>query len=317
MENKILQGDSLDVLKTLPDESVDCIITSPPYFGLRDYMEKKQIGREKRLEDFIDNLLCITLELKRVLKKTGVMFWNHGDSYANRNTTLDGGAQPAQGRGRKGAAGRIYLPDYPEKSLLLQAHRLSIKMIDEQGWVLRNIIIWHKPSCMPSPAKDRFSVDYEPIFFFSKQKRYYFKQQFEPFQSNDYDLRRMAGESKVYNGKWSKESQNKVAVPGDRAHIQKAFVGGSEGGRNKRCVWSINTQSFSDAHFATFPESLVEPMVAAGCPPGGLVLDPFMGSGTTAIVAKKLSRDYLGIELNPDFIKIAEKRISNTPSPLF
>ena len=175
MINKIIQGDALTVLKTMPAESVDCIVTSPPYYGLRDYGVQGQIGLEKTLNEYLERMLAITAELKRVLKKTGTMWWNHGDSYG----TISGGTQQlANGElstqygdikydAKKFAVSQNRDKGVPEKCLTMQAHRLTIRMIDEQKWVLRNTIIWHKPNCMPSSVKDRFTVDYEPIFFFT------------------------------------------------------------------------------------------------------------------------------------------------------
>src|SRR3990167_4221203 len=182
--NKIIHGDSMEVLKTLPDESVDCIITSPPYYGLRDYSVDGQIGLEKTLDEYLTKMLAITAELKLVLKKTGTLWWNHGDSYGTGSGAGIRDGKQATNRGTQTnenwqKKGKASIPGY-EKSLLLQAHRLVIRMIDEQGWILRNTIIWHKPNCMPSSVKDRFTVDYEPIFFFTKSKKYWFERQFEP-----------------------------------------------------------------------------------------------------------------------------------------
>lgn len=167
------------------------------------------------------------------------------------------------------------------------------------GFTLRNTIIWHKPNQMPHSAKDRYTVDFEKIFFFTKQATgYYFEQQLEAFTSSEKDIKRAKKNDGDYDLPYA---QSKRSVGG---------VGYGNGGRNKRTVWSINTKPFRDAHFATYPEELVGIMVKSGCPEGGIVLDPFMGAGTTAIVAKKLNRDYVGIELNPEYLKIAENRIN-------
>lgn len=270
--NTIITGDILKILPQIPPESVDCIVTSPPYWGLRDYGSDGQIGLEKTVDEYLANLLLITSELKRILKSTGTMWWNHGDSYgtgsgAGKRNGLQRTNRGTQNFEQWKKDGKSKVDGY-EKSLLLQPYRLAQLMTDRQKWILRNIIIWRKPNAMPSSVKDRFSNDYEPILFFVKSKKYYFEQQLEPFQSNEYDLKRMAGERKVYDGKWS-NSDNHAAVPGDRAHIQKAFVAGSDGGRNKRSVWDINTKPYSEAHFATFPESLIETPIKAGCPGGG------------------------------------------------
>lgn len=237
----------------MPNESIDCIITSPPYWGLRDYGVKGQLGLEKTINEFIENMLLITTECKRVLKKEGVMFWNHGDSYGN-------------------GSGTGY-----EKSLTLQAHRLAIRMIDEQGWTLRNTIIWHKPNAMPSLIHDRFGVDFEPIFFFSKSKKYYFKQQFEdrltelPWD-NSFNVRvRDVAREKIASDQY-KATENEIK----KYKVKGKYGGGGTGlhrvpgqavgelpdKRGMRTVWKINAKSFDEAHFATFPEDLVVPMMS-------------------------------------------------------
>lgn len=307
--NQTIQGDVLAVLKTLASESVDCIITSPPYYGLRDYGVEGQIGLEPTLNEYIDKMLKVTAECKRVLKKSGTMWWNHGDSYAG------------DGKLSKAEHGRARINDYPEKCLLLQAHRLAIRMIDEQLWILRNIIIWHKPNVMPSSAKDRFTVDYEPVFLFTKSKKYWFEQQFENYApASDVIYRQALRANRSYNTKEPyknntpysgnyKRGQGSVTSRGDDP--DGLVVGGFNPlGRNKRTVWKIPTQPYKESHFATFPEALIEPMILAGCPPGGIVLDCFMGSGTTGQVAERLGRRWLGIELNPEYVKLANARTS-------
>lgn len=374
-QNKIYQGDALAVLKTLPDGFVDCIITSPPYYGLRDYGVEGQLGLEPTLEEFIDKMLLITAELKRVLKKTGTLWWNHGDSYAGSGKGYgDKQADPKFKsilRGGGTARSRTLRPersDIPAKSLMLQAHRLAIRMIDEQGWILRNQIIWHKPNVMPASIKDRFTVDYEPILFFTKSKKYFFEKQFEPLkEETQKDKRVVEGYKNIRGRSWDKDPNS--------VHTAMGSMKVSLLGRNKRSVWKIATKPYSEAHFATFPFDLIETPIKAGCPEmicnkcatarekifeasgktlgkgwhdhsddlvkgmqgrggvpddpdykvefkgytdcgcnagwrGGIVLDPFMGSGTTAFVARQLGRKYLGIELNPEYIKLANKRLS-------
>jgi site-specific DNA-methyltransferase (adenine-specific) len=251
--NKIIQGDALEKLKELSDESIDCVVTSPPYWKLRNYNIAGQIGLEKTYQEFIKNLCDIFDEVKRVLKLTGSCWVVIGDTYAGSGS----------------------------------------------GWLLRNEIIWHKPNVMPSSAKDRFTVDFEKVFFFTKKKDYFFEQQFEHYTK---PLNRWGG-PKTKSTDASKGDDFSVKERDDRLRRP------NQAGRNMRTVWSINTRPFAGAHFATFPESLIEPMIKAGCPQGGIVLDPFMGAGTTAVVAVKHGRNYLGIELNPDYIKIAEERI--------
>ena len=329
MTNQIIQGDCLTELKKLLDESIDCIITSPPYYGLRDYGVEGQLGLEKTLEEYLEKMFLITAELKRVLKKTGTIFWNHGDSYGSGSGAGVRGGKQATNRGtqtNKGwqKSGKSPIIGY-EKSLLLQNFRLVQRMIDEQQLILRNVLIWHKPNCMPSSVKDRFTVDFEPVFFFSKSKKYWFEQQFESYAESSVGRYKLANsrsgveDAAKIKGDLSKprykRGQGTIASRGDS--IDGLVVGGTNPlGRTKRAVWKIPTQPFKEAHFATFPEALIEPMIKAGCPEAGIVLDPFMGSGTVAVVAKKLKRDWLGIELNKSYIDIAEARIKAIPTPL-
>lgn len=340
--DKIIQGDCLSVLKTLSSESVDCIVTSPPYYGLRDYGVEGQLGLEKTLTEFVSNMLLITFELKRVLKKTGTMFWNHGDNYSSSPTGSMGNQEKTDGvfsrlyernRGKNSnTTVRIKMKEIPEKSLSLQAHRLAIRMIDEQGWILRNQIIWHKPNAMPSSVQDRFGVDFEPIFFFTKSKKYHFEKQYEdsgdktykPFNMRVRDVKRGKVASDQYKAnKGEIEGSDRYGITGSKFKWHSGNFDangdyiGIPGKRGMRTVWKIPARGFKEAHFATFPEALLEIPIKSGCPRGGVLLDPFMGAGTSAVVAKKLGRQYLGIELNPEYIKIAEKRISGVTSPLF
>lgn len=309
----ILIGDSVAMLKTLESGSVDCIITSPPYFGLRDYGIKEQIGLEDSFEQYINRLLEVTAECHRVLKDTGTLWWNHGDSYSGsgKGQTKDGAQDPKRGKikgmrlppsnTRNKAAGAT--PRGMEsKSLLLQAYRLAIRMTDEQQWILRNQIIWHKPNVMPSSAKDRFTNDFEPLFFFSKSERYYFNRQYEPVA--EVSLKRAA-----YGFKSAKAN---LGNEGGGINIEKMgsrFV--NPKGRNMRTTWRIPTSGSKLSHVAMFPEALVQIPILAGCPEGGVVLDPFCGAGTTGVVAAKLGRDFIGIELNPEYAEIAWQRINS------
>jgi site-specific DNA-methyltransferase (adenine-specific) len=320
MTEKIICGDALEVLKGMESESVDCVITSPPYFGLRDYDVKGQIGLEPTLEEYLQKMLAITAECQRVLKKTGTLWWNHGDSYgtgASRDNLDNWGVQKMAGStnlpGEGGRKPQPTLKKKPikgyEKCLLLQAHRLAIRMVDEQKWILRNIIIWHKPNCMPSSVDDRFTVDYEPVFFFSKSKKYFFERQYDPV--SEVSLKR--AEYGWNSDHPSIAGSNPTGIHTER--MGERFV--NPAGRNRRSVWKIPTHSFQEAHFATFPEKLIEPMILAGCPKGGTILDPFSGAATTGVVAKKFGRNYIGIELNPAYVKMSEKRLARITPPLF
>jgi site-specific DNA-methyltransferase (adenine-specific) len=266
--NIIYTGDALKVLQTLPDNSIDCCITSPPYWGLRDYGVAGQLGQEDTPDTYIHALLDVFREVRRVLMPTGTCCVNLGDTYA-------------------------------EKSLSMIPYRFAWQMVEE-GWVLRNMIIWHKPNQMPCGAKDRFTVDFEPVFLFVKEAKYYFCRQLEPYTV---PLKRWTGDNLVARGQgtWADGTGQKV--------YRNRNMRPNPAGRNMRTVWSINTKPFKGAHFAAYPEKLVERLLLAGCPPGGVVLDPFMGAGTTAVVAQRLERSYVGIELNPEYVRIADERL--------
>lgn len=309
--NKIIQGDSLEVLKKLSNESIDTIITSPPFWALRDYGMSGQLGLEPTFFEYINKLCEIFDEVKRVLKKEGTCFVNLGDTY--------GGSGNGTWKNRPiiKKTKEIYHLPYGSnlsaklkgkqfnKCLLQIPSRFAIEMTNK-GWILRNRLVWHKPNAMPTSAKDRFTVDYEEIFFFVKNKKYYFEQQKEELSSAtikrlkyDWNCRPNAKLATGTIGGMTDKNFNKAII-----EMKK------RGTRNKRTVWSVSTRPFAEAHFATFPEALIEPLVQAGCPVGGIVLDLFMGAGTTAVVAKKLDRNFIGIELNPDYIKIAEQRLA-------
>jgi site-specific DNA-methyltransferase (adenine-specific) len=311
--NKIICGNALSVLKTLPNESVNCCVTSPPYWGLRDYGVEGQLGLEKTFEEYITKLCNIFDEVERVLKKDGTCWVNLGDSYnGNKTGNTNGVYKDRIDKSKSWANSNSFKKleqDIPIKSLCLIPQRFAIEMVN-RGWILRNTIIWHKPNCMPSSAKDRFTVDFEHVYFFVKNKKYWFEQQFEEFISNDYDRNRMANARTEYGGKWAQDSGGSIKT-------QRAFVAGGSNGRNKRAVWTIPTKPFPEAHFAAYPEALIEPMIKAGCPKGGILLDPFMGAGTTAVVAKKQGRQYLGIEIKQEYIDMANKRIKKIPELLF
>lgn len=314
--NKIIQGDSLEVLKTLPDESVDCVVTSPPYWALRDYGVEGQLGLEPTFQEYITKLCNIFDEVKRVLKKEGTCWVNLGDTYGGSGDKGNS-KDPKNKSGRNGqtkAVNKIAT----QKCLCQIPSCFAIEMTN-RGWILRNEIIWHKPNCMPSSVKDRFTVDFEKVFFFVKSKKYWFETQYEENLTKE---NRPSGvvRDRIYDyDSKQKIITGRTAKGGDGSGELGSSVrfGDSSLGRNKRAVWKIATKPFVEAHFATFPEALIEPMIKAGCPVGGVVLDIFMGAGTTAIVALKQKKNYLGIELNKEYIKIAEERIAHQTPPLF
>lgn len=306
--NKIYNEDCLLGLRKLESNSVDCCITSPPYWGLRDYGVDGQLGNEATFQEFVFNLLEIYKEVYRVLKTEGTCFVNLGDTYGGSGSGTTKNADTSKytenskqvyvmpnGSSKSSSLRETSL----NKSLLMIPERFAIGMLDN-GWILRNQIIWHKPNQMPSSAKDRFTVDFEKIFFFVKQsKDYYFEQQLEPYTES---LDRWAGQMVRGN---CKTKTDQFAMEEREGRDMRP----NPDGKNMRTVWSINTKPFSGAHFAVFPDTLVKRMIEAGCPLGGVVLDPFMGAGTTAVTARKLNRNYIGYELNPEFIKIAEDRL--------
>lgn len=441
--NKIICGDVSDVLRQLPSDFVDCVVTSPPYWSLRDYGnqtekiwdEKEgcehnfeikkiknpmdrggkgqhdsggivgkmgdktlskaeqgfcsncsawrgQLGLEPTFDLYIKHLCDIFDEAKRVLKQEGTCWVNLGDTYSGSH----------QGYG-KNSLNRVlhkkienlgsvdnYLEKYKhiinqappsaktsvaDKSLCLIPFRFAIEMVN-RGWILRNVIVWHKPNCMPSSVKDRLTVDFEYIFFFVKDKKYWFETQYDPLKDSSID--RLKHNFNMNKG----DIQSAVKTSGIKK-FQERFLKNQVQGKNKRCVWSITTRGFKGAHFAVFPPQLVETPIKAGCPEfvckrcgkakepiiesqfkqhsigatsrqywkvrdfkgdntvknsslkvgytdcgcnagfrPGIVLDPFCGSGTTLAVAKKLSRNYIGIELNPDYVKMSRKRIEGS-----
>jgi len=268
---KILHGSCLDKLKDLEDQSINTCITSPPYWGLRDYGEGKQLGLEETPEEFVNNLVEVFKEVKRVLRDDGTVWLNLGDSYLSKKQLV-------------GIPWRV--------AFALQA----------DGWYLRQDIIWHKPNPMPESVKDRCTKAHEYIFLLSKSVKYYFDNEAIKEDSiyapdKTHEVERKKG---YYKGKWSNPEKGSRHDGSFKAIREK---------RNKRSVWTIATKPFKGAHFATFPMDLIEPCVLAGCPEGGTVLDPFGGSGTTALVANGHNRDAVLIELNEEYIEIAKKRL--------
>lgn len=306
--NRIICGDSLKTLKNLPDESVDCVVTSPPYWRLRDYEIKGQIGQESGIENYLKKLMNVFNEVRRVLKPTGTAWIVLNDTYANKNKGRGQSRSkdfPSNRRSQKVNVSKAKTSlSVPAKSLCLIPERFAALMV-EAGWILRNQIIWHKPNQMPQSIKDRFTVDYEKLFFFTKNSRYYFKQQFEPLRDSKRMQRRFLNPDNIHKLHESYWTTHDLKA----AEIRRKRI--LEKGRNKRCVWTIGTAKFSGEHFATYPEKLIETPILAGCPKGGIVLDPFIGSGTTAVVARKLGRKFIGIELNPAYVILTKKRLKN------
>jgi len=302
--NKTYNYNCLEGLKLLSDSSIDCCVTSPPYWNLRDYGVEGQLGNESHFNIYIQNLCDIFIEVKRVLKPRGTCFVNIGDTYGTQSGGMRGGyIEPKYGHTNSRTIEQPNLNMH--KCLLMIPARFAIEMIDKCGWILRNQIIWHKPNQMPNSAIDRFTVDFEELFFFTKQPQYYFEQQFDPYTE---EIDRWGGEMKRNP---QNEKMDDKGMAGANSLARKRDMRPNKEGRNKRTVWSINTEPCSEEHFAVFPQHLPETPIKAGCPANGIVLDPFMGSGTTGVVARKLGRNFIGFELNPKYIKLSEKRLYN------
>jgi len=308
MKNEIINGDSLEVLKTLESESVDCCITSPPYFGLRDYGMKGQMGLEETPEDYVQKLVELFREVKRVLRDDGTLWLNLGDSYSGSGKGPAGNLGKTHDERNMEKKHSAIVPDgLKPKDLIGIPWRVAFAL-QADGWYLRQDIIWAKPNPMPESVTDRCTKAHEYIFLLSKSPKYYFDNEAlnEPI-SNPSRAGKLAGGL-------GRKDDGYGAAHGD---VHRGALGGIiSSTRNRRSVWTVSTKPYTEAHFATFPEALIEPMVLAGCPKDGVILDPFFGAGTTGVVAQKLGRNYLGIELNPEYVKIAEERISGSPIPL-
>lgn len=337
MTTTILIGDVREQLRTLADNSVHCIVTSPPYWGLRDYGVDGQIGLEASPAEFITAMVAVFEELRRVLRPDGTCWMNMGDSYAGNRGSSNGPTIGQKHRTASGDAQRqmtasrrrddapvprsdVRVPGLKPKDLVMMPHRLAIALQDA-GWWVRQDIVWSKPNPMPESVRDRCTKAHEYIFLLTKSEGYYYDQDAiaEPVSPNTHarlaqDVENQIGSDRVpgkTNGKM-KAVGRKLADPGSGIKSTASMAGAIQGlveRRNKRSVWSITTQPFAEAHFATFPPELPETCIKAGCPPGGIVLDPFFGAGTTGLIAERLQRDCIGIELNPAYAEIARRRI--------
>jgi DNA modification methylase len=375
---KIYEGDALNVLRSrIATDSIDCVVTSPPYWQLRDYMVHGQLGLEPTPEEYIQNLCAVFDEVWRVLKPAGTCWVNLGDTYASSGMCNNGFNERWHGKkfadNKQGATDqqrpRRPKADVPRKSLCLVPFRFAVEMV-KRGWVVRNVIIWHKPNCMPSSATDRFTIDFEYLFLFVKSSNYCFESQYEPHADcTKLRLARFRHNQETFDPKRHKQA---FGHPSPFEILQRICENGLRPeGRNRRCVWRIATQPFQGAHFATFPEKLVEIPIEAGCPrfvcagcgkrqrnmqrittngrlstkqhtrnprstrqrlseyriptacnhlecacdgsaQPGVVLDPFCGSGTTGLVAQKLCRRFIGIELNRTYVKMAHQRLRSS-----
>ena len=307
--DRILCGDALDVLRTLPDNSVHCCVTSPPYYALRDYGAEGQIGREDTPAQYVARLTDVFSEVRRVLRPSGTLWLNIADTYAAKGKPGES-MDPKYPKGRTGQMAELNrrVEGCKAKDMIGIPWMLAFALRDS-GWYLRSDIIWMKANPMPESCKDRPSRCYEHIFLLTKSRSYYYDAAAiaEPMAQSSI-ARYKRGR---IGGKYAEEVPGQGNIQG----LNKARSGGyyEDGAmptvRNKRDVWQINPFPYKGGHFAAFPPKLVETCLLAGCPQEGIVLDPFLGSGTTAAVAKQMGRHYIGIELNPDYCTLAEQRI--------
>ena len=387
-------GDNVELMREMRAESIGTIITSPPYWGLRDYGVDGQIGLEPTLEEYHARMLNVTAECMRVLKPTGVLFWNHGDSY--NGSKIGSPHAKFSDHMKESQTDLVKVPEksIPIKSMTMQNERLIIKMIDDQGWILRNRIIWNKPNGMPSSVTDRFSNKYEPVYMLVKQRSYWFDLDSVriPAKYQEVWSRKGAGKDTPYAQnnprarygltKHEIATQRTSGYYSDPLHQKPVHPSGM---KNPGDVWNIPTQPYPESHFATFPTALIEPMIKAACPAeicqvcgmareriidrefvlqqdvsedkvvrgandqkpmdksnqwqgfprgttahhttgwtscdcnvgwiSGTVLDPFCGSGTVLEVCRRLNRNAIGLELNPEYEPlIKERSMSHTPS---
>lgn len=345
MTVSILIGDCRDRLREIPDGSVHCCVTSPPYFGLRDYGHAGQIGLEPTPDEFVAAMVEVFREVRRVLRDDGTLWLNLGDSYAGSWGAQSRGGPPSEsstlkGNGHTGGGPKlknlsaVQIEAHPKRTQTGTIRQPGLKAKDligipwmvafalrADGWYLRQDIIWAKPNPMPESVRDRCTKAHEYLFLLSKGPRYHYDAEavMEARTSNE-DASTFRGGCYVA-GETDNSTMGKRRVTGNRKrgvsarhegyetnHLSLDGVGRGEG-RNKRSVWTVATQPFKEAHFAVYPPELIEPCILAGCPKGGTVLDPFGGAGTTGLVADRLQRNAVLIELNPKYAAIAERRI--------
>jgi DNA modification methylase len=309
--NTIYNENCIDTLRRMPDGFVQCCITSPPYYGLRDYGNADQIGLEETPEAYVQKLVEVFRDVKRALRDDGTLWLNLGDSYANT-----GNEHPNKTRRKDGDSGEgvgdghmVRYKGQPKKNIpkglkpkdLIGIPWMVAFALRADGWYLRQDIIWHKPNPMPESVTDRCTKAHEYIFLMSKSQRYYYDA--EAVKEGNADPSR----TNYQCGAGSFVDKTRTDYHSGRLLTNSKEMRST--GRNKRSVWTVSTRPYSGAHFATFPEKLIEPCVLAGSPEQGIIYDPFMGAGTTALVSLRANRRFVGSELNPEYCKIANKRI--------
>lgn len=319
----ILTGDSLSVLKGLDSESVACCVTSPPYYRLRDYGVDGQIGLEQTPEEYIERLVEIFWEVRRVLRSDGTLWLNIGDSYA----TNSGAYPPTNTRNQHGHTAKTVPTGYKVKDLIGIPWMLAFALRAD-GWYLRQDIIWHKPNCMPESVRDRCTKSHEYLFLFSKSPKYYFdaeaisepitgsstKRYLQNIETQKGPDRQPGKPNGAMKAVLPRFGGNKYPANNDGDHRKCGNEYQPTARRNKRSVWSVATGGYKGAHFAVFPKKLVEPCILAGSKHGDTVLDPFMGSGTTGVVALENHRNFIGIDINPKYVKLTHERLADIPN---
>ena len=323
----IIVGDALETLKEMESESIDCCITSPPYYNLRDYGVEGQIGLEKNPDEYVSKLVEIFREVRRVLKDDGTLWLNIGDSYAGsgkgKNDTH------SNNKGNIGSKNNIALQVNFSNGEIKPKDLIGIPWLvafalRADGWYLRDDVIWYKPNCMPESVTDRFTKSYEHIFLLSKSRQYYFDWRAVQELAVGFDTSSPRGSKGCSTPNAGRRKGNAKSFRGGGAYTggqsfdnnstaereNHGNIPNETGLRRRRNVWIVSTKGYAGAHFATFPPKLIEPCILAGCRAGGTILDPFCGSGTTGEVAIKHDRNFIGIELNPQYAEMAAKRMS-------
>lgn len=328
----IYLGDAIKNLAKLPAESVHMCVTSPPYYGLRNYGVDGQIGLEESVEEYISKMIDVFREVRRVLRSDGTLWLNIGDSYAGSGKGRNANGIYSSAKCKESIGQRngtlhksVVTGEYKRKDLFGIPWLLAFALRAD-GWYLRQDIIWYKPNCMPESSRDRCTKSHEYIFLLSKSPKYYFDYQAIKEPAVGFNNVPPAGSKGTLKPNSRLRKGNAKTFRGGSVYTGNKSFNNSEchereshgnrenetGLRNKRSVWSIATKGYKGAHFATFPPALIEPCILAGSPIGGVVLDPFFGSGTTGEVALQHNRDFIGIELNPEYCSLAQERLSGT-----
>ncbi len=339
MSITLLEGDCRETLKNLPDRSVQCVVTSPPYWGLRDYGVIGQMGMESTPQEYVENMVLVFREVRRVLCDDGTLWLNLGDSYAGSGGAGEWSKRKAgkqeyagprgnmeRGSGHRWGGGNLpAVGDLKPKDLVGIPWMVAFALRAD-GWYLRQDIIWSKPNPMPESVSDRCTKSHDYIFLLTKKARYYYDAEaiLEPVSPNTHmrvsqDIANQIGSYRAYGGNRA-NGPMKAVIRTPKQTLSGTGIKNNDSfnnsvvlpveARNKRSVWTVTTKPYREAHFATYPPELIEPCILAGSKPGDTILDPFNGSGTTGAVAIKHHRNYIGCELNPDYIRLTHRRLA-------